>query len=427
MRTMELPERAAVLDAPPLDRAPPRERNRPEPPPVAVGGAAEARNLAGSAMGVYLPWVDLLRFVACVLVIYSHACVTPGLRVAFGHAGVALFFSISGYLIGTVLKNMHGQPQWYAKFYVNRFLRIYPPLIAGLVFFGSLAALGFANKPGTLEVFLRNLVYMATFTEPLSPDRATWMPYGIVWTLCIEEWFYLMLPLIFWAVGPKRAIYVLIGLIVLTCEPVLEVIPGTDQGTWFYWPVNLFAGAVLALSNLPKRTGFPWVGMIGLVFLVVNAAVEMYFEVHRDLFPTAKAFHPFGPVIGVVTTATVWSFATTTLAYPRLLNWALFAGKRSYGIYLLHITAVSAAMRLTTRALGGATSGWLYDLMAVGLATLLSVIAAAVMWRLYEEPILGFRKKVKEYPVAFWALLVLQLGLVPAGIAYWLVVHGPLK
>jgi peptidoglycan/LPS O-acetylase OafA/YrhL len=356
-------------------------------------------------------------------VLYSHACLTPGLRVPFGHAGVALFFSISGYLIGSVLKNMHGQPRWYAKFYVNRFLRIYPPLVAGLVFFGSLAALGFANKPGTLEVFLRNVVYMATFTEPLAPDRSTWMPYGIVWTLCIEEWFYLMLPLVFWAVGPKRAIYVLIGLIVLTCEPLLEVIPGTDQGTWFYWPVNLLAGAVLALSNLPKRTGFPWVGVLGLVLLVVNAAVEMYFEVHRNLFPTAKAFHPFGPVMGLVTTATVWSFATTTLAYPKLLNWALFAGKRSYGIYLLHIVAVSAAMRVATKATGGATDGWLYDLIAVGLATLMSVFAAAVMWRLYEEPILGFRKKVKDYPVVFWVLLAAQLGLVPAGIAYWLVMR----
>jgi peptidoglycan/LPS O-acetylase OafA/YrhL len=423
MPTMELPERTAVLDAPPREHAPVRERTHKTVPPVAAGGAAETRPMAGSSMAVYLPWVDLLRFVACVLVIYSHACVVPGLRVPFGHAGVALFFSISGYLIGTVLKNTHGQSKWYAKFYVNRFLRIYPPLIAGLVFFGSLAALGFANKPGTLEVFVRNLVYMLTFTEPFSPDRATWMPYGIVWTLCIEEWFYLMLPLVFLAAGPKRAIFVLIGLIVLTAEPMFETIPGTDQGTWFYWPMNLFAGAVLALSNLPKRTGFPWIGLLGLGLLLVNAALEMYFETHRDLFPTAKAFHPFGPVMGFVTTATVWSFATTATGYPKLLNWALFAGKRSYGIYLLHITAVSAAMRVAQKALGGATAGWAYDLITVVLATGLSVAAAALMWRLYEDPILNFRKKVKNYPAVFWTLLVVQLGLVPAGFAYWLVVR----
>jgi len=42
------------------------------------------------------------------------------------------------------------------------------------------------------------------------------------------------------------------------------------------------------------------------------------------------------------------------------------------------------------------------------------------MWRLYEEPVLNFRKKVKDYPAVFWMLLVVQLGLVPAGFAYWL-------
>jgi peptidoglycan/LPS O-acetylase OafA/YrhL len=407
MPTMEL-ERPAVQDAPVRERAP--ERAPPSTPPVAAGGAAEARPLAGSNMAVYLPWVDLLRFVACVLVIYSHASLAATERVPFGHAGVALFFSISGYLIGSILKNMHGQPNWYARFYVNRILRIYPPLLAGLAFFGLLAALGFANKPETLRVFLRNVAYMATFTEPLSPDRAPghWMPYGIVWTLCIEEWFYLLLPLIFALFGPKRALVVLIGLIVLTCEPMLETLPGTSYGTWFFWPVNLLGGAVLALSNLPKRTGFPWVGIAGLVFLVVNAALELC--------------HPFGPVMGVVTTAIVWSFVTTTTPYPKLLNWALFAGKRSYGIYLLHITAVSAAMRLAQTALGK-TGGWKYDLIAVGVATGLSVLAAAVMWRVYEEPILDFRKRVKNYPGAFWVLLVIQLGLVPAGFAYWLFVR----
>ena len=74
----------------------------------------------------------------------------------------------------------------------------------------------------------------------------------------------------------------------------------------------------------------------------------------------------------------------------------------------------TAAMRVATKALGGATGGWAYDLLAVALATGLSVAAAAVMWRLYEEPVLNFRKKVKDYPAVFWVLLVMQLGLVPA-------------
>ena len=169
MPTMELPEthRGARRPAPRACAGP----GPPDAPPVAAGGAAESRPLAGSNMAVYLPWVDLLRFVACVLVIYSHASLAAEVRVPFGHAGVALFFSISGFLIGSVLKNMYGQPNWYARFYVNRFLRIYPPLVAGLAFFGVLAAMGFANKPGTSRCSCGTWRTWPTFTEPLSPDR----------------------------------------------------------------------------------------------------------------------------------------------------------------------------------------------------------------------------------------------------------------
>src|SRR5262249_10537894 len=154
-------------------------------------------------------------------------------------------------------------------------------------------------------------------------------------------------------------------------------------GTWFFWPVNLLGGAVLALMNFPKRSGFPWVGWLGLACLLANAAADL--------------FHPFGPVMGLVTTATGWSFATAATAYPRLMNWALFAGKRSYGIYLLHIVAVPVGIRLATRGTGE-TSGLLFDLIACTVATGLSVIAAATMWSLYEEPVLNFRKRVKKYP-----------------------------
>lgn len=383
---------------------------RTEPaPPTAGGRDADYRPPAGSQMTVYLPWVDLLRFLACLLVIYSHAVLrdTPEQevpdRVPFGYAGVGLFFSVSGFLIGTVLKNMYGQPGWYARFYVNRFLRIYPPLLVGLTVFGILAALGFAHRPGTLQAFLRNVVYMLTFTQQLSPDK--WIPYGIVWTLCIEEWFYLLLPAIVLAAGPRRTLWVLVGLIALTTAPALERVPGTEVGIWFVWPVNLLGGAVLALADVPRRSGFPWIGLAGLVFLVANAAADRY--------------HAFGPVVGAVTTVTVWSFATTTTRFPRALDWGRFAGKRSYGIYLLHIAPVSVGVRLAPWVVGQTTGPW-FDLVACTVAAALSVLGAAVMWAWFEVPVLNFRKRVHRYPVLYRAFLAMQLGLVPAGLAYWL-------
>src|SRR3954462_11736024 len=130
-------------------------------------------------MPTYLPWLDLLRFVACVLVILSHLNPFPQNPDAnhFGHNGVGLFFSISGYLIGSVLINGRERPAWVSRFYANRLLRIYPPLLVGLVFFGTLLVLGL-GKPGMWDKFVGNLPYYLTFTAQLSPNQGD--PYAIV-------------------------------------------------------------------------------------------------------------------------------------------------------------------------------------------------------------------------------------------------------
>jgi peptidoglycan/LPS O-acetylase OafA/YrhL len=359
-------------------------------------------------MQTYLPWLDLLRFVACVMVIVNH--VNPFERAErIGHNGVGLFFSISGYLIGSILMNARGKPQWMARFYANRFLRIYPALLMALAFFGILLWAGFAKRPGTWEMFRDNLPYYLTFTAQLSPNAGD--PFGIVWTLCVEEYFYLLLPIAFWLFGPRGTAVGLILLMVLTAEPGFHILPGTTEfGTWFIAPVNLLSGAVLATLRPQPREGFPWVGAIGLVAVVANASTGF--------------FHPFGPVMGVVTTLTVWSFAVTRLEVPRSLKPMVLAGKWSYGIYLLHLPVCSASLRVC-RDLGLESGGKvLYFTAAAVLATVWTAALAGIMYRLVEKPILASRPWVNERPWLRTIVAGLQVSLIPIGIVYWLAMGG---
>src|SRR5947207_2738959 len=104
----------------------------------------------------YLPWLDVLRFVACLMVIVSHVNPYEGVG-HLGHTGVGLFFSISGFLIGSVLMQGRDKPAWRATFYANRLLRIYPPLLIALAFFGGLLVLGL-GRSGMWESYRGNLI-----------------------------------------------------------------------------------------------------------------------------------------------------------------------------------------------------------------------------------------------------------------------------
>jgi peptidoglycan/LPS O-acetylase OafA/YrhL len=363
-------------------------------------------------MPTYLPWLDLLRFVACILVILSHLNPFPQNPEAnhFGHNGVGLFFSISGYLIGSVLMNGREKPSWVTRFYANRLLRIYPALLAALVLYGALLLAG-RGKPGLWGMwpqFVENLPYYLTFTYHLSANEGA--PYAIVWTLCVEEYFYLLLPVLFWAFGPRGAATVLVAVVVVTLDPRLHRLPGTPVGTWFVIPVNLLTGAVLATFRPQPRDGPPWVGLLGLGWVLVNGVVGW--------------FHPFGPVMGLVTTLTVWSFAVTRVLVPSSLNPLVLFGKWSYGIYLVHLPFCSGGLRAAQwLGLDGAP-GVVYFGTATLIATLGSTALAGLLYYAVERPVLDLRPTVTTRQWARRLAAAVQVSLVPAGVFYWLTVGG---
>jgi peptidoglycan/LPS O-acetylase OafA/YrhL len=367
------------------------------------------------AMSSYLPWLDLLRFLACVLVILSHLNPFPQNPEAnhFGHNGVGLFFSISGYLIGSVLMNGREKAAWVSRFYANRLLRIYPALLAALAVYGAVLLTG-RGKPGLWGMwpeFRDNLPYYLTFTSFFSPNDGT--PYGIVWTLCVEEYFYLLLPLLFWALGPRGTALALAGVIVVTLEPSLHRIPGTPVGTWFVIPVNLLTGAILATFRPGVRAGRPWVGMLGLGCVMANGVIGR--------------FHPFGPVMGMVTTLTVWSFAVTETPVPRLLSPLVLGGKWSYGIYLVHLPFCSGGLRAAQRLGLEQAPGLVYFGVATAIATVGATALAAVLYYSVERPVLARRPWVTGRPWARRLAAAIQVSLVPAGIVYWLAIGGGTK
>lgn len=151
---------------------------------------------------------DGLRGIAVLLVVLTHAQSTPGFpsphwlsRLDLGALGVRMFFVLSGYLItGILLRDLE---RWgrvdLLRFFVRRTLRLWP------AFGVLLIAVTLARYAGLIELSDGDLLHAGTYTmnffdvPPPAPElRHTW-------TLAVEEQFYLVWPLLFVALGPRRA------------------------------------------------------------------------------------------------------------------------------------------------------------------------------------------------------------------------------
>lgn len=199
-----VPDRVTVnrLESNEIERFPPRVRGR-------------------------IPSLDGLRALAILLVIQSHMAGgrynLPGLRAgrfpirfAYGELGVRIFFVISGFLITTLLlqeKDRRGRISL-KQFYIRRALRILPPSYVFLLVL--MFATGFGIVAIPIKSIVASLLYIRNYIG--SGDWYT----GHLWSLSVEEQFYLIWPAAMVLLGKRRAVFV--GLCTLPLADIMRFI-----------------------------------------------------------------------------------------------------------------------------------------------------------------------------------------------------------
>ena len=154
-----------------------------------------------STVTARLNGLDQLRALAILLVLLFHYRIYYGIPTVleptgvlliseFGWTGVDLFFVLSGYLIGDkLLQDMDNFGRIrFARFYIMRALRILPAFLAAVALYFSFAELREGRGLQPLWKFL-------TFTQNLPIDLRL-NTFSHAWSLCVEEHFYLLLPLL---------------------------------------------------------------------------------------------------------------------------------------------------------------------------------------------------------------------------------------
>jgi peptidoglycan/LPS O-acetylase OafA/YrhL len=176
-----------------------------------------------------IPSLDGLRAISITMVVFSHLHLLAPQSVAaawlnFGELGVRVFFVISGFLItGLLLKESEKTGTISLKgFYIRRAFRIFP---AALVYLGTIVLL---NALGIVTLRPYDALAAATYTMNYHWDRAWHL--GHMWSLSVEEQFYLFWPALMLLAGVRRGLLVAAAFVLIA--------PAVRVGTWVLFPAQ---------------------------------------------------------------------------------------------------------------------------------------------------------------------------------------------
>jgi peptidoglycan/LPS O-acetylase OafA/YrhL len=356
--------------------------------------------------------IDGLRALAIGLVLLFHAF--PSYCRA-GFVGVDVFFVISGYLITRILlvRRARGLSVggFVLDFYEHRVRRIFPALIVVLV---SCAIYGwFRLMPAAYESLAKFIAGGAAFVN----NFLLWSESGYfdqsieskplmhLWSLAIEEQFYIVWPLLILfiaRIAAGRYLTMILGLLVLGSFAYGVHLTGADPTAAYYSPLSrgweLGVGGILAsihargIAAKPTRFGGA-VSALALVLVIVGA----FFVIDKSQFPGWQALIPVG-----ATAAVIW-FGSGTKVDRYLLGTRpiVFVGLISYPLYLWH-WGILSFIRIQNPLPPGVV---LLGALAV------SVGLAAATYYLVERPLKRLKLRTASVAVAVAMVLVFAFAL----------------
>lgn len=344
-----------------------------------------------------IPSLDGLRAVSILLVVVSHLSMAsdnplPG-RVWWYHngaIGVDVFFAISGFLITTLLLRERDRSGKISirGFYGRRGLRILPPFYAYLMVLAALNCFGYFRPTHLVyRDWVASLTYTANFvTSALS------QPLRHIWSLSVEEHFYLIWPLLIALLGVRRASKA--ALICLLAEPIIRWCTFHFGGHRFDIDYVTFtrldaiaAGCLMAIAARYPTPQSPLARLDARPVASFFTALAVLFLSLFVLSHSGKYGILFGPLVNALAICVmIWTacrFPETS--FGRVLNFAPLAwlGRISYSLYLWH--------PLFINPINGQHWACRFPQNLV-----LALMAAVASYYLIEQPFLSLKKQPKQ-------------------------------
>lgn len=290
----------------------------------------------------YRPDIDGLRAIAVSLVIFNHLGWS---LFSGGYIGVDIFFVISGYLITIILtRDIQAQQFSIARFYTKRVVRLAPAYFTVLAVVSLIAWQ--VMLPGELTEYFKSVMYATVLIANLymrnevgdyfSPSVEN-VPLLHLWSLGVEEQFYIFWPLILWLFftrASRKYLWLMISTLIIVLLVYAQYqLTQNPAKAYYSMPVRAFELLIGALITCLPRPKLPKKLLQILVWLgvLVLFAAAIYFD-QQTPFPGLMALIP------CLATAVIIYLgqsvpATNLLLSNQLSTWI---GKISYPLYLWH-------------------------------------------------------------------------------------------
>jgi peptidoglycan/LPS O-acetylase OafA/YrhL len=305
--------------------------------------AEPVRDLVAAKPKGYLPVLDGLRAVSILFVLLGHVLLrerpTPAIRDLgqySGSHGVSVFFVISGYLITLLLLREERRDGSISlkNFYIRRVLRIFPAFYAYLLVFACLAATGFI-----LGVPWHDYVASAFYIRNIS-GRAHETSH--LWSLSLEEQFYLIWPTVVVIVAARRRLGMLaVAMLAITAWRTYLVVTGRTNWVKLYIRPDQRMDTILVGCALALMTGGERFERLSAAVLERTWFVTAVVAGLAAWFVLAWRIPYVGSVEHTVTAILIalivhWLLRNPTAPAARLLQVSalLYIGRLSYSLYI---------------------------------------------------------------------------------------------
>ena len=341
-------------------------------------------------MNRYIPQLDGIRCLAVALVMFGHwtehVPQLARLDYVLASSGVNLFFVLSGFLITGILLEAKSKAvekgHAIRQFYIRRFLRIFP------LYYGVLFVAVLAHAPGAREYFFSLVTYTANYPIAFRHGNYGYMTH--LWSLAVEEQFYLIFPFVVLFVRKKylKHIFILAIAAAIIFRALCFLMIDNETAGWMAYSFMpgcldcLGLGALLAyyFRYDPRRIRMIisnkififsavviWITacIIGTQYKIVDAVGTRFFFALVCFWIIAKVSSPgFSGIAEQILSGRVFAFV----------------GKISYGIYVYHHFMP-----------------WIFERLHIHGASYLylptTILIAYLSWQFFERPINDLKNK----------------------------------